>query len=107
MSNNPKEQFLLDDAFTVLDEYFETNGLVRQQVDSFNNFIDHSMQAVIDEARSISIEYPRKFASATRPSHVPPSAMRMLSLRFGQLSLETHITVPGQPNQVITPHIAR
>ena len=34
-----------EDAWTVISAYFEAKGLVRQQLDSFNEFINSNMQA--------------------------------------------------------------
>ncbi len=36
---------LQEDAWTVISAYFEDKGLVRQQLDSFNEFINSNMQA--------------------------------------------------------------
>jgi len=33
-----------EDAWTVISAYFEAKGLVRQQLDSFNEFINSNMQ---------------------------------------------------------------
>ena len=44
-----------EDAWVVISSFFEEKGLVRQQLDSFNEFIQHTMQeivgAYIDEER--------------------------------------------------------
>jgi len=44
-----------EDAWVVISSFFEEKGLVRQQLDSFNEFIQHTMQeivgACIDEER--------------------------------------------------------
>jgi len=58
-----------DDAFILLDEYFETNGLVRQQLDSFNNFIRYTMQAIIDEYSALEFEIPKDNHDNT-PRHI-------------------------------------
>jgi len=44
-------------------EFFREKGLVRQHVDSYNEFIESGLQAIIDEVGSIPIEieeYPLK-----------------------------------------------
>ena len=38
--------------------FFEEKGLVRQHLDSYNEFIDHGLQEVIDETGEIEIEVP-------------------------------------------------
>ncbi len=42
----------------MLDAFFKEKGLVRQHLDSFNEFIDHGLQEVIDEVGEIPIEVP-------------------------------------------------
>src|SRR4030066_2041632 len=44
----------------MLDAFFKEKGLVRQHLDSFNEFIDHGLQEVIDEVGEISIEVPER-----------------------------------------------
>jgi len=38
--------------------FFEEKGLVRQHLDSYNEFVDHGLQEVIDEVGEIEIEVP-------------------------------------------------
>lgn len=39
----------------MISAYFEEKGLVRQQLDSFNDFINTSLQEIVDENNSIVI----------------------------------------------------
>jgi DNA-directed RNA polymerase beta subunit len=91
-----------DDAFILLDEYFETNGLVRQQLDSFNNFIRYTMQAIIDEYSALEFEIPKDNHDNT-PRHIK----KRLTVKFDCLTLQQHVLIPDGSNQVLTPHIAR
>jgi len=47
-----------EDASLLLKAFFKEKGLVRQHLDSFNEFIDHGLQEVIDEVGEISIDIP-------------------------------------------------
>ena len=47
-----------EDTNLLLKSFFKDKGLVRQHLDSFNEFIDHGLQEVIDEIGEISIEVP-------------------------------------------------
>ncbi|MCD6445257.1 DNA-directed RNA polymerase subunit B [Candidatus Bathyarchaeota archaeon] len=47
-----------DDIHTLVRSFLEDKGLVRQHLDSYNEFIDHGLQEVIDEVGEISIEIP-------------------------------------------------
>nr|GMC70456.1 DNA-directed RNA polymerase II subunit RPB2-like [Ipomoea batatas] len=44
-----------EDAWAVISAYFEEKGLVRQQLDSFDEFIQNTMQEIVDEASYIEI----------------------------------------------------
>ncbi len=47
-----------DDTHLILNAFFKDKGLVRQHLDSFNEFIDRGLQEVIDEIVEIPIEVP-------------------------------------------------
>jgi DNA-directed RNA polymerase subunit B len=47
-----------EDINILLKTYFNEKGLVRQHLDSYNEFIDHGLQEVVDEVREIPIEVP-------------------------------------------------
>jgi hypothetical protein len=41
-----------EDAWAVISAYFDEKGLVRQQLDSFNEFIQNTMQELVDDSGS-------------------------------------------------------
>ena len=45
----PLPPSLQDDAWQVITAFFLAKGLVRQQLDSFNDFVSNTMQEIIDE----------------------------------------------------------
>jgi DNA-directed RNA polymerase subunit B len=47
-----------EDTHMLLRAFFKEKGLVRQHLDSYNEFIDHGLQEVIDEVAEIPIEVP-------------------------------------------------
>ena len=47
-----------EDTHLLLKAFFKEKGLVRQHLDSFNEFVDHGLQEVVDEVGEISIEVP-------------------------------------------------
>ncbi|MEM2104484.1 MAG: DNA-directed RNA polymerase subunit B [Candidatus Bathyarchaeia archaeon] len=51
-------EFSKEDANLLLSAFFKEKGLVRQHLDSYNEFIDHGLQEVIDEVGEIPIEVP-------------------------------------------------
>lgn len=65
-----------DDSWTVISSYFEQKGLVRQQLDSFDQFVKVKMQEVIDENPQIIVQ-----STPTAGS----SAVRKMIIKFGQI----------------------
>ncbi|UCB61305.1 MAG: DNA-directed RNA polymerase subunit B'', partial [Candidatus Bathyarchaeota archaeon] len=53
MSEITQEELLL-----LQKSFFKEKGLVRQHLDSYNEFIDHGLQEIIDETSEINIEIP-------------------------------------------------
>src|SRR4030042_6508663 len=47
-----------EDTHLLLKTFFSDKGLVRQHLDSYNEFIDHGLQEVVDEVAEIPIEVP-------------------------------------------------
>nr|GFB66493.1 DNA-directed RNA polymerase II subunit RPB2 [Tanacetum cinerariifolium] len=59
-----------EDAWAVISSYFEEKGLVRQQLDSFDEFIQNTMQEIVDESADIEI----RPESQHNPGHQPDFA---------------------------------
>lgn len=70
-----EEDITQEDAWTVISSYFEEKGLVRQQLDSFDEFIQNTMQEIVDEFADIEI----RRESQHNPGHQPDCA----EVRFG------------------------
>jgi len=47
-----------EEAFIIFKSFIEEKGLVRQHLDSYNEFIEHGLQEIIDEVGEIEIEVP-------------------------------------------------
>lgn len=45
-----------EDAWAVITAFFEEKGLVRQQLDSFNEFVNSQMQEIVDESGQLEIK---------------------------------------------------
>ena len=50
-----------DDSWKVIDSYFKMNGLVTQQIQSFEGFLKNSVQEVINEFKSTKIVKERQY----------------------------------------------
>ena len=53
--DDEEEEITQEDAWAVISAYFEEKGLVRQQLDSFDEFIQNTMQEIVDESSEIEI----------------------------------------------------
>lgn len=45
-----------EDCWQVISSFFEEKGLVRQQLDSFDEFIRNTMQEVVDENAELTLQ---------------------------------------------------
>ena len=54
-SSSFDEEITQEDAWVIINKYFESKGLVRQQLDSFDEFLQNSIQELIDDAGEIKI----------------------------------------------------
>jgi len=94
----------------VISAYFEEKGLVRQQLDSFNDFINTSIQDIVDEGGVIAV--------TPQNQHHPGMAMdedgddsigrKVYEIKFGQiyLSKPTFVEADGE-TVVLFPKEAR
>ena len=53
--NEEDEDITQEDAWIVIDKYFREKGLVRQQLDSFDDFILRTIQELIDDSGEIKV----------------------------------------------------
>ncbi|KAK4386603.1 DNA-directed RNA polymerase II subunit RPB2 [Sesamum angolense] len=78
-----EEEITQEDAWAVISAYFEEKGLVRQQLDSFDEFIQNTMQEIVDESADIEI----RPESQHNPGHQPDFAETIYKMSFGQIYL--------------------
>lgn len=76
-----------EDAWKVISAYFRERGLVRQQLDSFDNFMSVTMQELVDQEADIELVPESQY----RPGEEETDESRKLIVNFGQLRI-------GQPN---------
>ncbi|KAK2452324.1 DNA-directed RNA polymerase II subunit RPB2 [Trifolium repens] len=73
------EEITQEDAWAVISAYFEEKGLVRQQLDSFDEFIQNTMQEIVDESADIEI----RPESQHNPGHQSDFAETIYKISFG------------------------
>lgn len=98
-----------EDAWILLESYFKEIGLVRQHLDSFNNFLEESMQQIVDETKQIipdipdfyivfgkiSVESPATREADGATKEITPMEARIRELTYaGKIYLEmTPVTI--------------
>ena len=55
------EEITQTDAWSVIDAYFKEKGLVRQQIDSFDEFVEITLQQIVDDSGQFTIDAPNQF----------------------------------------------
>ena len=50
------EELVPEDAWIVINQFFELNGMVRQQLDSFNNFMHPTIQSLVTDCQEILVK---------------------------------------------------
>lgn len=60
-------------CWTVISSYFEEKGLVRQQLDSFDEFIQMSVQRIVEESPAIELQSEVTYTEAEieEPVRIP------------------------------------
>lgn len=86
LQKKKKNATLQEDAWTVISAFFEDKGLVRQQLDSFNEFINSSMQEVVDECGEFSLRPNAQHAPGDRGMTSAMEDME-ITVKFGQVYL--------------------
>lgn len=93
-----------EDAWAVITAFFEEKGLVRQQLDSFNEFVSNTMQEIIDETPEIVVK--------PESQHIPGMEAsfedKEIRITFGQIYLSKPIvTESDSDTQTLFPKEAR
>ncbi|KAL8228691.1 hypothetical protein R6Q57_013591 [Mikania cordata] len=82
-NDDEEEEITQEDAWAVINSYFEENGLVRQQIDSFDKFIEYTIQEIVDESPDIEI----RSESQHNQGHQPDFAETSYKISFSQIYL--------------------
>lgn len=53
-----------EDFWTVISSYFEGKGLVRQQLESFNEFVENTIQEIVDENSRLTLDQYTQYTGA-------------------------------------------
>jgi DNA-directed RNA polymerase II subunit RPB2 len=101
----PEEQEINEeDAWAVISAFFEEKGLVRQQLDSFDEFVSNTMQEIVDETPSIIVTPEHQH----NPGQDEFYDERQYHIKFGQVYLSRPlVTEPDGETATLFPKEAR
>ena len=83
MEESDKSSFLDEKLWAIFKSFFQEKGLVRHQMDSFNDFIQNNMQEIVDDMPPIIVKIPRCKEISTNEKLIE----NKIVIRFGQLHL--------------------
>ncbi len=94
-----------EDAWAVISAFFEEKGLVRQQLDSFNEFVSNTMQEIVDESNEISVRPENQFNPGLERDDQEEKEFK---IKFGQIYLgRPLVTEQDDETQSLFPKEAR
>jgi len=92
-----------EDCWTVISSFFDSKGLVSQQLDSFDEFMMTTMQELVEESSLVTLDQ-----NTPPSSDENPIALRRYEIKFGQVSLSRPAMTEGDgTTQVMLPQEAR
>lgn len=96
------EEITKDDCWTVITSFFEQKGLVRQQLDSFDEFVQNTMQELVDENSDLILDQADQHTGHTS------DMTRRYEIKFGQIYLSRPTTTEADGTVVpVFPQEAR
>lgn len=57
-----EDQLKQEDYWTIITTFFEEKGLVRQQLESFNEFVENTMQEIVDENSRLMLDQHQQYS---------------------------------------------
>ncbi|KAK7064066.1 DNA-directed RNA polymerase subunit beta [Favolaschia claudopus] len=75
------EEITQEDCWTVISSFFDQKGLVRQQLDSFDEFVQNTMQELVDENSDLILD------QADQHTGHDSDMSRRYEIKFGQIYL--------------------
>ena len=93
-----------EDCWTVISSFFETKGLVSQQLDSFDEFVSTTMQELVEEKSVLTFDQN----SPPSDDYSDPIVLRRYEIKFGTVLLSRPAMTEGDGStSVMLPQEAR
>ncbi|KAJ5109704.1 DNA-dependent RNA polymerase II [Penicillium argentinense] len=98
------ETITSEDCWTVISSFFDTKGLVSQQLDSFDEFVSSTMQELVEEQNAVSLDQ----TVAPDDDEIDPVVMRRYELKYGTIMLSRpSVTESDGATTIMLPQEAR
>ena len=68
--DDDEEEFTQEDCWNVISSFFDEKGLVRQQLDSFDEFVQNTMQELVDENADLILDQADQFSGSEKDENV-------------------------------------
>ena len=96
------QEITQEDAWVVINAFFEKRGLVKQQLDSFDQFIVTSIQEMVDDAGQIVITPENQFIPGKEAQMVSTNYQLVFQMKVASLTLTLAPQLPrlNQTNTV-------
>ena len=99
-----EEGITSEDCWTVISSFFDTKGLVSQQLDSFDEFISSTMQELVEEQGQVTLDQ----TLPPTEDEVDPVVVRRYELKFGTVMLSRPSVTEGDgATTIMLPQEAR
>ncbi|KAI9225884.1 MAG: DNA-directed RNA polymerase II subunit RPB2 [Piptocephalis tieghemiana] len=94
------EEITQEDCWTVITSFFDKNGLVRQQLDSFDDFVLTTLQELVEENRSMVLQ------TVARSADNDHELTKRYHIEFGQVYLAkpSHTEADGSTDTLMPQH---
>ena len=89
--DDEEEGITSEDCWTVISSFFDTKGLVSQQLDSFDEFVSSTMQELVEEQGQVTLDQTLPPAE----DEVDPVVVRRYELKFGTVMLSRPSVTEG------------
>ncbi|KAI9734401.1 MAG: DNA-dependent RNA polymerase II [Cirrosporium novae-zelandiae] len=98
------EEITAEECWTVISSFFDSKGLVSQQIDSFDEFVSQTMQELVEENGQLTLDQN----TAQSEDDIDPIVKRRYEIKFGGILLSRPAMTEGDgTTNVMLPQEAR
>uniref|UniRef100_A0A0G4I541 DNA-directed RNA polymerase subunit beta n=1 Tax=Chromera velia CCMP2878 TaxID=1169474 RepID=A0A0G4I541_9ALVE len=103
-ARSPDEELREVDSWEVISAYFKDKGLARQQLESYNDFMNYKMQEIVDQHPPLEIIQKESFQPGQQNRG---GVLHKYMFKFGEVSLSKPAEEEGEQETTLLPCEAR